>query len=136
MKNLAIFLLISGLFYAAACTGDEKSENFKLLTGPTWRTDSLLVNGMNAGGPGGLLNSFVGDVKFNEDGTGTFGSYKGEWRFATNETQLIITSDSLPLPLTSRIAELTSSSLKLTTTYPNPLDLTQTLAIRMTFKPK
>lgn len=134
MKNVALFLLISGIFYMAACQKDKTSDNFKNLTGVTWRSDSLLVNGTDAGS--GLLKNFVGDVKFNEDGTGTFGKYKGSWAFAFNETELIITSDSLPIPLTTRIVELTKSSLKVTTTFPDPQNFTNMLNLRMTFKPK
>lgn len=134
MKNLALFLLISGLFYFASCEKDKDSENFKNLTGTTWRSDSLLVNGIDASA--GLLANFRGDVKFNEDGTGTFGNYAGEWMFALNETQLIITSDSLPLPITATIRELTKTSLKITTSFPNPQDPLTPIAVRMTFKPK
>jgi hypothetical protein len=136
MKNFALFLIVAGFLYAAACVGDDQSERFKILTGTTWRTDSLLVNGVDASGPGGLLGALSGDANFNEDGTGTFGTYKGTWRFATNETQLIILTDSLPLPLTTNIVELTTLSLKLTTSYPNPMNPTVPMAIRMTFKPK
>jgi hypothetical protein len=136
MKNFALFLIVAGVFYAAACAGDDQSERFKILTGTTWRTDSLLVNGVDAGGPAGLLGALSGDARFNEDGSGTFGTYKGTWRFATNETQLIILTDSLPLPLTTNIVELTDLSLKLTTSYPNPMNPTVPMAIRMTFKPK
>ena len=62
---------------------------------------------------------FKGDAKFNEDGTGHFGVYTGTWRFAYNETQIVITTDSLPVPLTAKIAELTKLSLKITTIFPN-----------------
>lgn len=136
MKNSAIFLLIMGFVWLASCEKDKDSENYKNLTGITWRSDSLLVNGVDASGPAGLLSDFRGDVKFNEDGTGTFGNYQGKWSFVLNETQLIITSDSLPLPITAAIRELTKTSLKLTTSFPNPQNLTSSLNIRMTFKPK
>lgn len=136
MKNVAIFLSILGFIWLASCEKDKDSDSFKNLTGITWRSDSLLVNGVDASGPAGLLQDFRGDVKFNEDGTGTFGNYQGKWLFALNETQLIITSDSLPLPITATIRELTKTSLKLTTSFPNPQNLTSSLSIRMTFKPK
>jgi hypothetical protein len=135
MKNTVLFLLIAGIFLIASCK-DEDSGRFKLLTDPTWHSDSLLVNRIDASGPAGLLEDFKGDVKFNANGTGTFGKYTGTWMFALNETQLVITSDSLPLPLTTRIAELTQSSLKITTSFPNPLNPTSPLNIRMTFKPR
>lgn len=134
MKN-TIFLLIAGIFLTASCK-DEDSERFKFLTGPTWHSDSLLVNKIDASGPAGLLEDFKGDVKFNTDGSGTFGKYTGSWMFALNETQLVITSDSLALPLTTKIAELTQASLKITTNFPNPLNPAAPLNIRMTFKPK
>jgi hypothetical protein len=136
MKNLALLLIIAGIFYSSSCKKDSQSESFKLLTGPVWASDSLLVNGADASGPAGLLFNFKGEAKFNEDGTGYFGIYKGTWRFAYNETQIIITADSLSLPLTTKIAELTSKSLKITTSYPNLINPTAPLLIRMTFKAK
>jgi hypothetical protein len=136
MKNIALFLIITGFFYLASCEKNKDSDNFKNLTGTTWRSDSLLVNGVDASSAGALLEDFKGDVKFNTDGTGTFGKFTGDWMFALNETQLIITSDSLPLPLTANIKELTKTSLKITTSFPNPLIPTSPLKIRMTFKPK
>lgn len=135
MRNFTLFLLITGFFYFASCQKKDKtSENFRNLTGVTWRSDSLLVNGTDASL--GVLKNFIGDVKFNEDNTGTFGNYKGSWIFALNETEIIITSDSLLLPITARIAELKSTSLKLTTTFPDPNNFANQLNIRMTFKPK
>jgi len=136
MKNFALLLIIAGCFYIASCKKDSQSESFKLLTGPTWASDSLLANGIDAGGPAGMLKNFRGDVKFNTDGTGNFGIYKGTWRFAFNETQIVLTSDSLPLPLTTKIAELTHTSLKITTSYPNLVNPTAPINIRMTFKAK
>jgi len=107
-----------------------------LLTGPVWASDSLLANGIDASGESGLLKNFKGDAKFNEDGSGYFGIYKGTWRFSYNETQIVITTDSLPLPLTTKIAELTSASLKITTTYSTPLNPTVPVNLRLTFKAK
>jgi hypothetical protein len=129
MKNIALFLVICCCFQIFSCQKDTQSERFKLLTGPVWASDSLLVNGADASGPGGLLENFKGDVKFNEDYTGNFGSYTGKWRFAFDETQIVISSDSLPIPLTAIIAELTQTSLKITTSY-------SSVNIRMTFKAK
>jgi hypothetical protein len=136
MKNLALLLVISACFCFASCKKDSQSDAFKLLTTPVWVSDSLLVNGKDAGSSGGMLELFKGEAKFNEDGTGYFGSYDGTWRFANNETQIVITSPLLPITLNTVIAELTNTSLKVTTTYPNlvnPLDPTK---IRMTFKAK
>ena len=134
MKNIALFLVICGCFQIFSCSKYSQSEKFKLLTGPVWASDSLLVNGEDASGPGELLENFKGDVKFRDDYSGNFGSYTGRWRFAFNETQIVITSDSLPIPLTAIIAELSQTSLKIKTSY--TLSATETLNIRMTFKAK
>ncbi len=134
MKNLILLLVISGCFYMISCKKDSQSENFKLLTDPVWTSDSLLVNGVDASGSGGLLENFKGDAKFNTDYTGTFGDYTGTWRFALNETQIVITTDSLPLPLTTQIVELTTASLKIKTSFPVIQGIP--LNIRMTFKAK
>lgn len=135
MKNLVLFILIAGSIAFYACKGKE-SERFKLLTGPIWEADSLLANGVDASGPGGVLSKFVGDVKFKTDGTGYFGQYTGEWQFNNNESELIITTDSIPLPITAAIKELTSTSLKLTTSLITPNPPYTLLNIRMTFKAK
>lgn len=136
MKN-SVFIIIMTAFLVFSCKkNDNESGNLSLLTDPTWVSDSLLVNGADASGTGGLLHNFRGDIKFNKDGTGSFGGYKGNWYFAFNETQLVISSDSLPIPLTTKIAELTHTSLKVTTSFPNPQNVTVPYKIRMTFKPK
>jgi hypothetical protein len=129
MKNIVLFLAICCGLQIFSCKKESQSERFKLLTGPVWTSDSLLVNGEDASGPGGLLENFKGDVNFNEDYTGNFGNYTGKWRFASNETQIVISSDSLFFPLTAIIAELTQTSFKITTSY-------SSTNIRMTFKAK
>jgi len=132
MKNLALLFILSGSFLLASCNKESQSESFKLLTGPIWVSDSLLANGVDASGPAGMLHDFKGEAKFNEDGTGNFGTFTGTWRFSYNETQIVISTDSLPVPLTTMIAELTRTSLKITTNFPTlpPTNL------RMTFKAK
>lgn len=135
MKNLLLLVVITACFAASSCNTKE-SERFRLLTTPTWVADSLLANGVDATGPTGILNIFVGDVKFNTDGTGYFGRFNGTWRFLTAETQLQIVADSLPIPITADIKELTTISLKLTTVFPNPQDLLHPYNIRMTFRVK
>ena len=135
MKNLFLLLAITGCFVVFSCK-DKESERFRLLTDPVWRTDSLVANNVDASGAGGILEDFVGDVKFAKDGTGSFGDYEGTWMFNIGETQLIIESDSLPITVIADIIELTSASLKLKTKFPNPLDLLNPINIRMTFKPK
>jgi hypothetical protein len=135
MRNLVLLLIISGCFAAFSCK-EKESERFSLLTDPVWIPDSLLANGTDESGPDGLLEDFMGDVKFNKDGTGYFGRYTGTWMFGSDETELVITSDSIPIPIIADIKELTSVSLKLTTVLPNLADPQNPYDIRMTFKVK
>jgi len=136
MKNIKPLILVLTIFgLCIMCEEEEHSERFKLLTGPVWMSDSLMANGMDAGGPGGLLEKFNGEAKFNEDGTGNFGEYVGNWYFSNNEKDITIMSDSLILALTCRIVELTELSFKITTSFPIP-DLPEPVDIRITFKPK
>jgi len=135
MKNLAL-LFVSACFIFFSCQKESKSERFLLLTGPTWASDSLLYNGVDAGDPGEKLAKFKGDAKFRDNGTGYFGQYIGEWRFSSNETELVITSDSLQFALSANIAELTKTSLKIYTVYPNLENPSEPINIRMTFKTK
>jgi hypothetical protein len=136
MKRLALLLIIAALIISFGCSKDDKDTPFTLLTDPVWVSDSLLVNAQDASGPGQFLEDFKGEIKFNKDGTGAFGNYTGTWRFAQNETQIVISSPDLQLPLTTNIIELTKTNLKITTGFPDPENLGQTLQIRMTFKPK
>jgi len=136
MKNIAIILLLAGILFVSSCKDDTESDAFVLLTGPVWASDSLLANGIDASGPGGILELFKGDAKFNIDGTGYFGTYVGTWRFASNDTQIVITSTSLLIPLTTIIKELTPTSLKITTSYTNPATPGTPTNIRMTFNAK
>ena len=139
MKNLALLLIISGCLFASACNKDKKSERFKLLTGPIWTTDSLLANGVDAGGAGQLLEPLKGDAKFYEDGTGYFGVHTGQWNFLTEETEIKIMTDepvfgTIIIPIICDIVELTSLSLKVTTIVPNLANPQEPHNIRMTFK--
>jgi hypothetical protein len=136
MQKLASLLIIVTLALAYSCKEDE-SDRFKFLTGTVWTPVSLLANGVDATGPGGLLEGFVGDGKFNEDGTGTFGTYTGEWMFAAAEEKLVITTTSLPISVTLTITELTATSLKLQGSFPDPQNLTgPAINIEMTFRAK
>lgn len=135
MKNLVLFVIFTACI-VFACKKDEKSERFRLLTGHEWTSDSLLMDGVDASGPGQRLEKFKGDINFKVDGTGYFGQYTGTWRFSYNETQVVIESDSLQVPLSALIEVLTESSLKITTSYPNLLNPSDPFDIRMTFKPK
>ncbi len=138
MKKLSILslLIVIASFFACNDKDDGLSDRYKWLTGTTWASDSLLLNGQDAGAPGQALYNFRGDAIFRTDGTGVFGKYQGTWRFAMSETELVIESDSLILPLSARIVELTQASLKITTAYPNLADPSQPLNIRMTFRSK
>lgn len=135
MKNLALFIILSVTILTVSCKQNDKtSERFKLLTAHEWTSDSLLVNGADASQPGGLLVNLKGNARFNEDGTGDFGTYTGTWRFNSDETELTITSSALIIPMATDIVELTETSLKIKTSFPNPGDLTTPLNIRLTFK--
>ncbi len=128
MRKLIVLFVISMLLIPFACRKDEPSQRFKYLTTPVWASDSLLAKGEDASGPGQSLENFKGDAKFYPDGTGYFGVYTGRWRFAQSETEIVIITDELPGPLSTKIVELTQTSLKITTTNPINQD-----AIRMTF---
>jgi len=137
MKNFFISTLIVVAIIAFSCKKEEvKSANFTNLTSNIWVSDSLLVDGKDASGPGQILEIFNGEVMLKSDGTGTFGAYKGNWYFTEEETKIVLSSDSLAFPLTTNIEELTKSSLKITTEFPNSIDPKDPINIRMTFKAK
>lgn len=131
MKKILLILFPAVVMLAAAC-GEKKSERFELLTSHMWTSDSLLADGVDASGPGQVLEKFKGDVSFNEDGTGTFGQYSGTWAFTDDETNIAIDSPDLPFTLTTHIVELKATSLKVTFTYPG----VTLINVRMTFRPK
>ena len=136
MQKLASLFIIVTLALAYSCKEDE-SDRFKFLTGTVWTPVSLLANGVDASGPGGMLRNFVGEAKFRDDGTGTFGKYSGTWRFAAAEEKLVITTTSLPISVTLTITELTATSLKLQGSFPDPQNLTgPAINIEMTFRAK
>lgn len=136
MKKIITFSFLAACFLIVSCSKGD-SERFKLLTGPTWVPVSLLANGVDATGTGGLLAGFVGDAKFNTDGTGTFGTYTGTWMFSSNEEKIIIGSPNLPISITLNITELTGTSLKLQGSFPDPNNLTgPPINIEMTFRTK
>jgi hypothetical protein len=135
MKKLSLFLIIVFSLFVFACSKKEKSERFRLLTTPTWVADSLLANRVDASGPGQMLEKFKGDAKFRDDGTGTFGSYTGEWRLSGDESEITIVTDSLVLPIICDIVELKTTSLKITTVVPDK-NTQEPVDIRMTFKVK
>ena len=128
-KIFSLFLVVSIFWFSCSEEMDTNSERFKLLTGHIWEADSLLANGAEAGGPGGLLEGFNGDTKFFEDGTGYLGIYEGTWSFSNLENDITIDSDSLPIPITANIVELTEESFKIITQFPGAIYID----IRMTF---
>ncbi len=138
MKNLVLlFLFMTGmLVFSCNEKEDEEADPYDLLVGATWVADSLLANGVDASGPGGVLEKFKGEVKFNTDGTGTFGEYSGTWVMSPNKKEVTITTVELVFPILARIEEITESSLKITTGVPSAEDPQVMLAIRMTFKAK
>ncbi|MGQ9620597.1 MAG: hypothetical protein ACUVTX_06375 [Bacteroidales bacterium] len=136
MKNKFLLWFIVLVAILFACKKEKESERFKLLTAHIWTSDSLLVNGQDAGGPGGMLEKFKGDAKFEKDYTGYFGKYTGTWRFSYGEENIVIESDSLMVPLTAKIVLLTQTDFKITTVYPNVQDPLNPFNIRMTFKSK
>ena len=135
MKKLTFLLIIAAGLLFMACN-EKKSERFILLTTPVWVSDTLYADGVDASGPGQVLAKFVGDAKFKEDGTGYFGKYVGEWMLSLDENSLTILPDSIAIAIIADIDLLTTTDFKITTTVPNPLNLTDPFDIRMTFKAK
>lgn len=139
MKNLLLFIAVMAGLWLSGCKKDGNTDElYTWLTEKPWRTDTLQVNGSE---PTGLLGErfekFRGEARFNEDGTGTFGSYNGTWRFPDKtRKQLVINADSLGFPLTTDIVELKANSLKITTSLPDLWGDEGTLNIRITFRPK
>ena len=136
MKKQLILGLITLVALFAACNKTDDNDRFELLTSSVWVSDTLFVDGQDASGPGELLEKFKGEARFNRDATGSFGAYTGSWRFADDRTQLIITTDSLPIPLTALIEELSASALRITTAYPSLTNPDEDMLIRMTFNAK
>lgn len=136
MKNLALSILLVSFLILLSCNKDDPSERYKLLTGVSWLSDSLMANGEEAGGEGQLLEKFKGEANFYKNGTGIFGDYKGTWTLAYDDTQILIKADSIAIRLTTQIIELSASSLKITTEYPNLILPDEPIMIRMTFKSK
>jgi hypothetical protein len=134
MKKLSFLVIILFSCLVLTCK-EKKSEKFLLLTTPTWTTDTLLANGVDASGPDQLLGKFKGDAKFNGDGTGVFGTYTGKWAFSPDESKVTITSASLKIPIVCTLVELNTLSLKITTAVFDSLTF-DPIYIRMTFKAK
>ena len=135
-KSVLFFVVIAIAFVFVSCDKEVTTDNLNLLTSHIWTADSLLADGIEEGGEGGMLEMFNGDTKFNEDGTGYVGEIVGIWQFSDNETAIAISSDSLPFPITTHIVELTAQSLKLTTSFPIQESPPVFADVRMTFKPK
>ncbi|MFO7977975.1 MAG: hypothetical protein R6U64_04890 [Bacteroidales bacterium] len=134
--NKLVFLLFPALLVLFFACEDDDSSRLELLTTPVWVSDSLLINGTGAGGAGQMLEDFNGEVDFQTDGTVYLGTEPGTWSFLANETQLMLESPELPVPLVLNIIELTETSLKVSTTIPNPENPEESYQIRMTFLAK
>jgi hypothetical protein len=132
-----LIVLLAGLVIFS-CKKEEEPQltPYELLTLHVWVSDSLLANGADASGPGQMLEKFNGDAEFRTDGTGTFGQYTGTWTLSTDNTEITIVTPELPMPVIALVAELTKTSLKITTGFPDIANPGQTIAIRMTFKSK
>lgn len=136
MKHFSLLLIfLAGVFIFACDKEDDVVvlTPFEMLTGNVWVADSLLANGEDASGPGEMLEKFKGDAVFNIDGTGTFGEYTGTWTLSENNTELTIVTQELPVPVVAIVAELTTTSLKITTGFPDMSNPGEIIAIRMTF---
>ena len=137
MKRALFFYIVAALLILSpGCSKDKESERFKLLTGHLWQSDELLVDGVDASGVGQALAMFVGDAEFRKDGTGSFGPYSGSWYFSNNETNITITTETLPVPLTATITELTSQRFKISTSFPITGDPMAPNTIVIAFKAK
>lgn len=132
---MLIVILVSLYFTCCKKDDENKSVNYLLLASHPWKSDSLLADGVEAGGEGELLHGFSGETRFNDDGAGYIGEYNGTWSFHSGETQLLIDSDSLPVVITVFIEELKEKSLKITTQFPNISNPVEKIDIRMTFVP-
>jgi hypothetical protein len=137
MKSGVMFLVLAAfVIIISGCSKDKDSERFSLLTGRVWESDELLVDGQDASGAGQPLEKFVGDAEFKRDGTGYFGQYVGTWFFSNEETNITITSESLLVPLTTTILELTSQRFSITTTFPITGNPASPNLINISFKAK
>jgi hypothetical protein len=144
MKKIGLLMLCVSILVIVSCDKDEDdvSERFDLLTGVEWESESLFINGIDASGPGDLLENFKGTAKFNKDGTGNFGAYTGTWRFLQDytileiKTVIAIGETQVPITLPADIIELTASILKIETNFPNFENPGEELQIEMTFRAK
>jgi hypothetical protein len=136
MKKFLVLLFLGGVFAFYSCSKDDPSQRFIYLTTPIWESNELLVNGEDASGEGQLLEDFKGEAKFNANGSGYFGQYEGTWSFAKKETELVIYTPELGFNLTTTIVELTESSLKISTVFPNFMNPSESLQIEMSFVAK
>ncbi len=129
--SFAYILFLSVIVLWTSCAKEDYSERFMLLTAHTWQSDSLLADGTDASNEGELLEGFAGQAMFRIDGSGYVGLYTGKWSFSNNETEITINTDSLALPITANIEELTDNTFKITTSY--PAFNRPPIAVRMTF---
>lgn len=136
MKKEIVLFCLTVCLLVFACSKEEKSERFELLTTPVWTTESIVATGADTTGVGVLVKMLKGDAKFNEDGTGTFGTFTGQWNFNSDETEITITTLSLPGSLVADIITLTAQSLKLSTDITLPTHQEDLINIQMSFNVK
>ncbi|MFO7576012.1 MAG: hypothetical protein R6W67_12725 [Bacteroidales bacterium] len=135
MRSIVITAMLTYVMILfSSCSKEKESERFRLLTGNLWQSHLLMVDGEDESA--GLLAGFVGEAKFNKDGTGYFGQYTGTWYFSNNENNITITTPDLPAPLTTTVIELTSQRFKISTSYPIKLDPMNLNLIEISFVPK
>lgn len=116
MQKFAIFFVFSALVIAFACKKDEQTERFKYLTTPVWEAESLLLNGEDASNHE-VLGKFIGEAKFNKNGTGYLNESAARWRFLNNESQLLIDPDDLQVDIIANINKLDKDSLIISTSF-------------------
>ncbi len=135
MKKLLLFLFILLALGYVACKEEEPVLTpYELLTTRIWASDSLLANGVDASGPGEMLETFKGNAFFNTDGTGVLGEYDATWVLSVDNTEITINTTDPPMEIITTIRELTKESLKITTAVADISNPGQFIEIRMTFK--
>lgn len=135
MKKLLLFLFsLSALGYISCKEEEPVLTPYELLTTRIWASDSLLANGVDASGPGEMLETFKGNAIFNTDGSGVLGNYNATWTLSVDNTEITIITVEPAMEIITTIRELTKTSLKITTAVADINNPGQFIEIRMTFK--
>ena len=136
MKDRIFLFCITACMILFSCSKKDKSERFILLTTPVWTTESIVATGTDTTGIGVLIKQLEGDAKFNEDGSGSFGSFTGQWWFNPDETNITIKTQSLIVAIVADIIQITAQSLKLSTPVTLPTHPSDPINLLITFKAK